>query len=234
MLPPSFRDERHKQLAARIVQANLGVDPLDPAHRNFARRGTAPTNPTNPPGGGGHDGGGNSGGGDSPDRPIFEPKKSVFDLEREKFNSVATKKPEVVKVSSDTQLRKLPLQIAQMIATRLKSGAESGGSTSAGQAVPPAGGAPGAPGGGTSGQSRGGGGDLQQLLGRLTAAPLADFQIGEAVMIVATGGLKDTQVMAITVLGGVEPLLQATTQEQASSILTPWSLSNSAGDAAPQ
>ena len=149
-------------------------------------------------------------------------------------SDLATKKPEVVKVSSDTQLRKLPLQIAQMIATRLKSGAESGGSTAAGQAAPPAGGAPGAPGGGASGQSRNGGGDLQQLLGRLTAAPLADFQKGEAVMIVATGGLKDTQVTAITVLGGVEPLLQATTQEQASSILTPWSLSNSGGDAAAQ
>jgi hypothetical protein len=147
---------------------------------------------------------------------------------------LATKKPEVVKVSSDTQLRKLPLQIAQMIATRLKGGAESGGSPTAGQAAPPAGGAPGAPGGGTGGQSRNGGGDLQQLLGRLTAAPLADFQKGEAVMIVATGGPKDAQITAITVLGGVEPLLQATTQEQASSILTPWSLSNSGGDAAAQ
>jgi hypothetical protein len=144
---------------------------------------------------------------------------------------LATKKSEVVRVNPDSQLRKLPLQIAQMIATRFKGGAESGGSTSAGQAAPPAGGAPGAPGGGTGGQSRNGG-DLQQLLGRLTAAPLADFQKGEAVMIVATGGPKDAQVTAITVLGGVEPLLQATTQEQASSILTPWSLSNSGGDAA--
>jgi hypothetical protein len=150
-------------------------------------------------------------------------------------SDLATKKSEVVKVSADTQLRKLPLQIAQMIATRLKGGAESAGSTPAGQAAPPAGGAAGAPGGGTGGRSRNGaGGDLQQLLGRLTAAPLADFQKGEAVMIVATGGLKDAQATAITVLGGVEPLLQAATQEQASSILTPWSLSNGGGDAAAQ
>ena len=150
-------------------------------------------------------------------------------------SDLATKKSEVVKVSADTQLRKLPLQIAQMIAARLKGGAESAGSPPAGQAAPPAGGAAGAPGGGTGGRSRNGaGGDLQQLLGRLTAAPLADFQKGEAVMIVATGGLKDAQATAITVLGGVEPLLQATTQEQASSILTPWSLSNGGGDAAAQ
>jgi hypothetical protein len=63
---------------------------------------------------------------------------------------------------------------------------------------------------------------------------LTDFQKGDVVMIVATVGPKDTQVTAITVLGGVEPLLQATTQEQASSILTPWSLSNGGGDAAAQ
>jgi hypothetical protein len=150
-------------------------------------------------------------------------------------SDLATKKFEVVKVSADTQLRKLPLQIGQMIATRLKGGAESAGSTPAGQAAPPTDGAMGAPGGGTGGRSRNGaGGDLQQLLGRLTAAPLADFQKGEAVMIVATGGLKDAQATAITVLGGVEPLLQATTQEQAASILTPWSLSNGGGDAAAQ
>jgi hypothetical protein len=150
-------------------------------------------------------------------------------------SDLASKKSEIVKVSPDSQLRKLPLQIAQMIAMRLKSGAEAGSAATAGQAAPPTGGAPGAPGGGTGGKSRNGvGGDLQQLLGRLTAAPLADFQKGEAVMIVATGGLKDSQVTAITVLGGVEPLLQATTQEQASSILTPWSLSNGGGDAAGQ
>ncbi|HWY09082.1 MAG TPA: hypothetical protein VNY24_19620 [Candidatus Acidoferrales bacterium] len=149
-------------------------------------------------------------------------------------SDLATKKLLVVKVSSDSQLRKLPLQIAQMIAARLKGGAEAGGPTAAGQGAPPSGGAPGAQGGGKGGPGRNGGGDLQQLLGRLTAAPLADFQKGEAVMIVATGDLKDAQVTAITVLGGVEPLLQATTQEQASSILTPWSLSNGGGDAAAQ
>ena len=150
-------------------------------------------------------------------------------------SDLATKKSEVVKVSADTQLGKLPLQIAQMIAARLKGGAEPAVSPPAGQAAPPAGGATGSPGGGTGGRSRNGaGGDLQQLLGRLTTAPLADFQKGDVVMIVGTGGPKDSQVTAITVLGGVEPLLQATSQEQASSILTPWSLSNGGGDAAAQ
>lgn len=146
-------------------------------------------------------------------------------------SDLATKINEVVKISPDSQLRKLPPQMAQMIAMRLKGGAPAGAPTAAGTATPtPAAGQ----GGSSGGPGRGGGGDLQQLLGRLPAAPLADFQKGDVVMIVATGAAKDAQVTAIIVLGGVEPLLQATTQEQASSILTPWSLSNGGGDAAAQ
>jgi hypothetical protein len=141
---------------------------------------------------------------------------------------IATKKPEVVKVSSDSQLRKLPPQIAQMIAMRLK-GAAAGASAAANSPAPPTG-----QGGGAGGQGRNGGGDLQQLLGRLPSAPLSEFQKGDVVMIVATGAPKDAQMTAITILGGVEALLQATTQEQASSILTPWSLSSGGGDAAAQ
>jgi hypothetical protein len=141
---------------------------------------------------------------------------------------IATKEPDVVKVSSDSQLRKLPPQMAQMIAMRLKGGG-AGASPATNSPAPPTG-----QGGGAGGQGRNGGGDLQQLLGRLPSTPLSEFQKGDVVMIVATGGPKDAQVTAITVLGGAEPLLQATTKEQASSILTPWSLSNGGGDAAAQ
>ena len=151
------------------------------------------------------------------------------------ISDLATKKSEVVKVSADTQLRKLPEQMAKMIAMRLKGGAAegAGGAPANGAAAPgAAGGVASTSAGGTGGQGRAVGGDFQQLLNRLPAAQLADFQKGEAVMIVATGGLNDAQAAAITVLGGVEPLLQGTTQEQASSILSPWSLSNGGGDAA--
>ena len=144
-------------------------------------------------------------------------------------SDLVTKKSEVVKISSDSQLRKLPPQMAQVIATRLKGGTAAGAPAAANTPAPATG-----QGGATGGQPRGGGGDLQQLLGRLPAAPLSDFQKGDVVMIVAAGAARDAQVTAITVLGGVEPLLQATTQEQASSILTPWSLSSGGGDAAVQ
>jgi hypothetical protein len=83
------------------------------------------------------------------------------------------------------------------------------------------------------GPPRSGGGDIQQMLSRLPASTLGDFQKGDAVMIVATTGQSDSAAVAITVLGGVEPLLQVSAQGQA-SILTPWNLNSGGGDAGTQ
>ena len=158
---------------------------------------------------------------------------------------LASNKPVQVKITSDSQVRKLPQPIAQRIAARLKgtapdaSGAADGAAKPAG---PPAAGAPagggaqgsqGGAGGGMGGPPRNGGGDIQQMLSRLPATALGDFQKGDAVMIVATTGQSDSAVVAITVLGGVEPLLQASPQGQA-SILTPWTMGSGAADAAAQ
>jgi hypothetical protein len=165
------------------------------------------------------------------------------------LNDLATKKPVEVKITPDSQLRKLPQPMAQRIAVRLKGGSADGaaGNGAAGGANPgaaPSGsqaqstpqGGGNAPNGGTGsgggmgggrGAGGGGGGDLQQLLSRLPANTLADFQKGDAVMIVATTGQRETQATAITLLGGVEPILQAS--PQGVSILTPWSLSGGGG-----
>ena len=164
-------------------------------------------------------------------------------------NDLATKKNVEVKLLADSQLRKLPQPMAQRIAMRLKgAAADAAGS---GDAAKP-GIAPSAPstapapqgqpgmgaggsggfGGGMNGAGRAGGGDLQQMLSRLPANSLADFQKGDAVMIVATADHDASKTTAITVLGGVEPILQASPQAQAASILTPWSLNNGGGDAA--
>jgi hypothetical protein len=57
------------------------------------------------------------------------------------------------------------------------------------------------------------------------------LQKGDAVMIVTTEGTQESGVTAITLLAGVEPLLQAT---GASTILTPWTMSGApGGDTAP-
>ncbi len=174
-------------------------------------------------------------------------------------NDLATKKPVLVKVSG-TQLKKLPQPMAQRIAASLKGNSvdsDSGapgqrpaaqpGSSSAAtapqtQSGPPngregarhgeQGGTPGAGAGANGGQ--GGTADLQQAIGRMPAASLADLQKGDAVMIVATAGAQNDGVTAITLLAGVEPILQAS-PTGGQSILTPWSLNGApSGDAATQ
>ncbi len=78
-------------------------------------------------------------------------------------------------------------------------------------------------------QGGGGTADLQQMINRMPAAALADLQKGEAVMIVATEGAANGQSTVITLLGGVEPILEASPKSSASTILSPWSLSNGGG-----
>jgi hypothetical protein len=173
-------------------------------------------------------------------------------------NSVAvmdllTKKPVVVRLSSQSQLRKLSPEVAQRIAFRLKAAAagssQTGNTSAAPGAAPssgnrPAEGAPAAsasqearqPGGASSpgaGSGRPGGGqvDLQQILSRMPAAPLTDFQKGDAVMVVSTDS-GNSGVTAITLLGGVEPILAAAPSASQAMTLSPWSLGSSAADAA--
>jgi len=67
------------------------------------------------------------------------------------------------------------------------------------------------------------GGDPQQMLSRTPVIQLADLQKGDAVMLVSTQGTTD--VTAITLLAGVEPLLEA---PAASNLLSNWSMSSGA------
>ncbi len=154
---------------------------------------------------------------------------------------LSNNKPVEVRITAESQVRKLPAPMAQRIAMRLK-GTPSDSTVGNGTAGKPdeasgakasstsgAGGSMGNAGGG--GGNGGGGGDLQQLLSRLPATPLSEFQKGDAVVIVATSGESDSKVVAIRLLGGVEPILQVSSQGEAASILSPWSLSNGgAGD----
>jgi Domain of unknown function (DUF5666) len=156
-----------------------------------------------------------------------------------------TKQPVTVKITAESQVRKLPEMMAQMIAARLKGtpsgppGASPAGPAQAGSATPAAerpaaqshgGGAP-----GTGGWHPGGAGgppSFQQMLSHLPPATLADLSKGDAVMIVATGGAAPDGVTAITLLSGVEPILTAAPGGAQESILSPWSLSApSGGDA---
>ena len=168
-----------------------------------------------------------------------------------------TKKPIVVKVTPESQLHKLPPEFAQRIAMRLKgsmppgtpvAGGTSSSASAAGAQGSAPGGAPAAGGasgsGGTSGGAMPGGGmggggmraggapDFQQMLSRMPAVTLADLHKGDALLIVATEG-DASGATAITLLSGVEPILQAAPSASQAMMLTPWSLGGGApgGDA---
>ena len=154
-----------------------------------------------------------------------------------------TKKPILVKITSQSQMHKLPPEMAQVMAMRLKgtvpAGMPGAGARGASSGTAPAGAHPeGAMAGGT-GQGGGngggmgagagmrrGGGDFQQVLNRMPAVTLADLHKGDAVLIVATQG-SATGATAITLLSGVEPILQAAPSASQAMMLTPWSLGGS-------
>jgi len=154
---------------------------------------------------------------------------------------LVSKKPITVKVTADSQLRKLPAPMAQRIAARLKGTSteapssapapNGAGTTSNGeQTTKPAAAPPG--GSGSGGMARSGGGgaaDLQQAIIRMPAATLGDLQKGDAVMVVATEGGPNGVSTVITLLAGVEPILEASPKSSASTILSPWSLSSGGG-----
>src|SRR6202521_821634 len=158
----------------------------------------------------------------------------------------------VVKVTSDSQMKKLPAEMAQRIAMRLKGPAGGGNGDqpgangqSYGNSVKDQGGAPeagrartskstegqaaGVPGGGQSGN---GPPDLQRMLSRLPNSTLADLQKGDAVMIVSTEGTDSGAgaVTAITLLAGGDAILTASPSQSASPLLSPWSLGTSGAE----
>jgi hypothetical protein len=174
------------------------------------------------------------------------------------LTDLISKKPVVVKITAQSQLRKIPAQMAQMIAFRLRgagagaggaSGSAGGGGASGQGGAAPAGGNPNgtanggqrsggaSAGAGAAGNGAGGGGrgDFQQIVNRLPASTLADFQKGDAVMVVSTQGSDAGGVTAITMLGGVEAILAAAPAGNAAQamMLSPWSLGGGAamGDA---
>jgi len=170
---------------------------------------------------------------------------------------LATKQPVTLRVASDSQLRKLQPFVAQAIAARLK-GTPAGGAAGPNDATgspsapkPVQGGAPvstnpggnvfvatrpagnglgaSAPGMGPGGNGQGRGGDFQQMLARMPAASIPDFIKGDALMIVATEGSPSAPSTIITLLGGVEPILQASSKATPDMILSPWSLGGGGG-----
>jgi hypothetical protein len=159
--------------------------------------------------------------------------------------NLATGKPLVVHANADCKMHQLPERVAQMIAM-LNSGG-SGGGPGGGTARAGGQGGPGAPGGGGQGfqggpggggaggfggaggpgggMRRGGMGDLSQRLEDFPTLTLNDFKRGEPVVIFSTEGANPSEVTAIFVLTGVEPILAAQPKGGGEMNLGAWNLS---------
>ncbi len=155
---------------------------------------------------------------------------------------LATKKPVVIHITPESQMHKLPQQMAEGLAARLKNpnAAASGGNAAPaagpGTGPPPAAGAQpqgrawqqsgaGTPGGGAGGQRSG---DLSQMLQRTPTVQLSELHKGDAVMIVATQGTPEAAT-AVTLLAGVEPILTAPSSASQSMFSASWTLGGGGG-----
>jgi co-chaperonin GroES (HSP10) len=149
------------------------------------------------------------------------------------LKDLATKKTMTVKVTANSDLRRLPERAAAMFAARAKGGAAGasagappadGAAAGAGRGPGTGAGGPGAPGG----MGRSAGMDLSQMLTRLPNETIADLKVGEAVMIVASqASPSSTSVTAVTLLTGVEPILAASPSGSPMT-LSPWSVGGGA------
>ncbi len=132
-----------------------------------------------------------------------------------RVTDLETKKPVLIRVQSDSMLRRMPEGMAMMIARRRQAAANGGAAPAAqgqpGQGGPPqqwagGGGGQGGPGGGGPRGPRGGM-DFQQVLERMPPLTLAELKAGDALIISSTKGADASEATAIVVVAGVEPLL---------------------------
>lgn len=158
-------------------------------------------------------------------------------------NDLLGKKAITLKVSGDSQMRKLPPMVAMGIARFTHADASQSAAQGAG--APQQGGAPqnasqagpggpagqggtrgpGGPGGGAGGPGGGHAPDFQQMLNRTPAVTLAELQKGDAVMLVATQGSPDAAPTVITLVAGVEPILTAAPSgSAAAALLSSWNM----------
>ena len=160
---------------------------------------------------------------------------------------LTTAKPLLVRTNADSKLHTLPPFLAMMIA-RFNSG---GGTPGAGPSGPPNGpsdgvnrpagsfqaqggqGGQGGAMGGSGGMARGTNGgpprDFNQMLERTPPFSLGELKPGQALIVVSTEGAKPSEVTAIAVLAGVEPILEARPKGSNAVALGPWNMSVGGG-----
>jgi hypothetical protein len=122
------------------------------------------------------------------------------------------KKPLTVVVNQDSNLRRLPPMMGQMLAARAAGGGAGGGQgRGAGGGRRPmqgeAGG--GEPGTGGGGGRRMGGFDPQDMLERMPQLTLAELKPGDMIVVSSTSGADPTRLTAIALIAGMDAVINA-------------------------
>ncbi|HEU5238831.1 MAG TPA: hypothetical protein VFU37_16990 [Pyrinomonadaceae bacterium] len=135
-----------------------------------------------------------------------------------KITDLQTKKPLTINIRPDSVIRRFPEGGAMMFAGMGGPGGPGGGG--AGQARPqgqaaqgqaqvaqgqkPQGAGPGGP----QGPRPGGGGNMADMLERLPIISINELKVGDVILLSSLPGADPTQLTAISLVSGVEPLLQ--------------------------
>ncbi|HSP63500.1 MAG TPA: hypothetical protein VLQ90_11005 [Pyrinomonadaceae bacterium] len=143
-----------------------------------------------------------------------------------KINDLTTKKPLTIILKPDSVLRRFPENAAMMFGGGAGPGGPGTGAGSPGAGQKPAGVGPGSPGatsqagagqkpagagpGGPQGGGMrgGGGGSMADLLERLPTISINELKVGDTIIMSSLQGSDPTQFTAISLVSGIEPLLQ--------------------------
>lgn len=121
---------------------------------------------------------------------------------------LGTNKPLVVRLTVDSQLKRMPSMPGVPGGAGAPGAAGPGGAPGSAMAVRAP--APG-PGGAAAGAPRPGGPDITQMIERMPAAKLEDLKPGESIVVSSTKGAKDDELTAITLLGNADLLIRMAT-----------------------
>lgn len=144
---------------------------------------------------------------------------------------LATKKRVEIHVTPESRMHKLPEEMADTLAARLKrSGGTPGQTAPTGDEHAAGWQSPAGESGPRPENAHRGGNELSQMLQRAPALQLSELHKGDAVMIVATEGTPESAT-AVTLLSGVEPILRASPSASQSMFSASWSLGGGGQDA---
>jgi hypothetical protein len=120
------------------------------------------------------------------------------------INNLQTGQPVTIVVNKDSVMRRIPPEMAAMIAQRRAQQQAAGTTAPAGPAPSGGGPAPGA----TDGQPRGGrGGDFDEMIERLPQVTITELKKGDVIAVSSTTGVDPARVTAIKLVAGIEALM---------------------------